>query len=290
MRDTAGNAVLGVYGGEAATYNWGGFTMASGDLVLGYNKVGSSAIWWDQSAGKFGFYGAGSATPQVEVNTDGTLYAGTAGAQRVQLSSAELAGYNSSNAKQWYGSTTDGKLYAAGGNVYLDSTGLRIKMDDTVSNGWNEVKFTSKIDANDYVNLSAYYVVGQGPVASLFSYASDAGEYGKVIISAYGYGAVGGGQIALNANVSISGNITSAVTMSSSLDVATTSRAQTLIVDGDSGGVASTVAITNGVNTTMGSGTGTIKMNGSTNRNHEGWLKFYVGATAVWLPYWVTIT
>jgi hypothetical protein len=38
------------------------------------------------------------------------------------------------------------------------------------------------------------------------------------------------------------------------------------------------------------SGTGTIKMNGSTNRNHEGWLKFYVGATAVWLPYWVTIT
>jgi len=93
MRDTAGNSVLGVYGGEAATYSWAGFTMASGDLVLGRNAVGSSAIWWDQSSGKFGFYGAGSATAQVEIATDGRL---TAGAGKVSLDSTGFKAYNAS--------------------------------------------------------------------------------------------------------------------------------------------------------------------------------------------------
>ena len=93
MRDTAGNPVLGVYGGEAATYSWGGFTMASGDLVLGRNAVGSSAILWDQSAGTFGFYGAGSGTPQVEIATDGRL---TAGAGKVKLDSAGFHALNAS--------------------------------------------------------------------------------------------------------------------------------------------------------------------------------------------------
>jgi len=94
MRDTAGNSVLGVYGGEAATYSWAGFTMASGDLVLGRNAVGSSAIWWDQSAGKFGFYGAGSGTPQVEIATDGSM---TAGAGKVKLDSTGFHAYNAAS-------------------------------------------------------------------------------------------------------------------------------------------------------------------------------------------------
>ena len=125
MKDTSANPVFGIYGGDA-TKSWGGFTMSPGDLLIGNNAVGSSAILWDQSAGTFGFYGAGSSTAQVVIATDGILYAGTAGAQRVQLSSTELAGYNSSNVKQWYGSTTDGKLYAASGKTWLEKNGLSI--------------------------------------------------------------------------------------------------------------------------------------------------------------------
>lgn len=94
MRDTAGNPVLGVYGGEAATYNWASFDMAPGDLVLGRNAVGSSAILWDQSAGTFGFYGAGSGTPQVEIATDGRL---VAGAGKVKLDSTGFHALNASD-------------------------------------------------------------------------------------------------------------------------------------------------------------------------------------------------
>lgn len=94
MRDTAGNSVLGIYGGEAASKSWAGFTMAAGDIVFGRNAVGSSAIWWDQSAGKFGFFGAGSVTPQVEIATDGSL---TAGAGKVQLNSTGFHAFNASS-------------------------------------------------------------------------------------------------------------------------------------------------------------------------------------------------
>jgi hypothetical protein len=37
MRDVSGNPVLGVYGGEAATKSWGGFSLAVGDVVIGRN-------------------------------------------------------------------------------------------------------------------------------------------------------------------------------------------------------------------------------------------------------------
>jgi hypothetical protein len=92
MRDTAGKPVLGVYGGEAATKNWGGFDLVPGDLLLGNNAVGSSGIWWSRVNGTFGFYGAGSDTPQVEIATDGRL---TAGAGKVRLDSTGFHALNS---------------------------------------------------------------------------------------------------------------------------------------------------------------------------------------------------
>jgi hypothetical protein len=76
MRDVAGNPVLGIYGGEAATKSWGGFGLAVGDLVIGRNAVGSAALMWDQSTGKFGWYGGGDGTPQVEISTGGEVVAG----------------------------------------------------------------------------------------------------------------------------------------------------------------------------------------------------------------------
>lgn len=74
IEDTDAVAVFGVYA-ASATKAWGGFTLSPGDIVLGSNVTDSAAILWDQSAGTFGFYGDGDSTPQVEINTDGTLTA-----------------------------------------------------------------------------------------------------------------------------------------------------------------------------------------------------------------------
>lgn len=61
-----------------------------------------------------------------------------------------------------------------------------------------------------------------------------------------------------------------------------------LVVNGDFG-AAGGVGITNstqGVST----GTGTVKMNGTTSRNSTGWWKINVGTNARYVPYWTTIT
>jgi hypothetical protein len=147
MRDSAGNPVLGVYGGEAATKSWAGFTLAAGDIVFGRNAIGSSAIWWDQSAGKFGFYGAGSGTPQVEIATDGSL---TAGAGKIKLDSTGFHAFNASSvatidinadgiylgdggARTTIGSWTSGnriraynvgEIYEASPETYLDDSSI----------------------------------------------------------------------------------------------------------------------------------------------------------------------
>jgi hypothetical protein len=77
------------------------------------------------------------------------------------------------------------------------------------------------------------------------------------------------------------------------LDVHGSARVQgTLLIDGDGGGVASTVGITDVTsdwnNITLGNGQ--VKMLGDTNRNSKGWLKIYVGTTIRYIPYWETIT
>jgi len=60
-------------------------------------------------------------------------------------------------------------------------------------------------------------------------------------------------------------------------------------VGGDDGGTASYVTFTN-VTASVSSGVGTVKMNQANNRNSTGWLKFYSGATAYYVPFWQTIT
>jgi hypothetical protein len=106
MLSADSNAVIGAYAGDdldpAATKGWGGFTLGEGDIALGHNRTGSSGILWDRSAGKFGFYGNGSSTVQVEIDTQGRV---TAGAGAVVMSASGVA---------------------AGSDVTLDSTGLKV--------------------------------------------------------------------------------------------------------------------------------------------------------------------
>ena len=59
---------------------------------------------------------------------------------------------------------------------------------------------------------------------------------------------------------------------------------------GEDTGLAGYTQLTNTVNTSLSTGTGTVKMAGATNRNNVGWLKMYSGTTAIYVPYWTTIT
>ena len=64
-----------------------------------------------------------------------------------------------------------------------------------------------------------------------------------------------------------------------------------LLVDGDTGGVANMVGFTDVTNTAANStGTGTVKMKGATNRDSAGFVKIYIGTTAYWVPVWSAIT
>lgn len=187
MRDTTGNAVLGVYGGEAATYSWGGFTMASGDLVLGRNAVGSSAIWWDQSAGTFSFYGNGNGTAQVEIATDGKL---SAGGGKVKLDSAGFHAFNASNVGtididangistgdgggrttvatwtsgsriKWY---SVGEIYAATPETYLDDSSITRTLYPLVVRSIRQGNDAGLIElsAVNTSNVGARLIIGEG--------------------------------------------------------------------------------------------------------------------------------
>jgi hypothetical protein len=60
-------------------------------------------------------------------------------------------------------------------------------------------------------------------------------------------------------------------------------------IGADPGGATSTLTLTNATGAAGGAGTGTVKMNDGTNRNNNGFIKMYVGTTAVFVPYWTTI-
>lgn len=118
MRDVGGNPVLGIYGGEAPTKSWGGFSMKMGDLVMGRNAVGSAAFRWQQETGEFGFYGNGNGTPQVEISTAGEIVAG-AGAVKMGLIGLEV---NRSDGSAAGGINGDG--------FWLDKGGPRTSVND----------------------------------------------------------------------------------------------------------------------------------------------------------------
>jgi hypothetical protein len=60
-------------------------------------------------------------------------------------------------------------------------------------------------------------------------------------------------------------------------------------VGGDEGGVTGYTTLTNAANTTVSTGTGTVKMNAGTARNSDAWIKVYIGTTTYWIPAWSNI-
>lgn len=68
-------------------------------------------------------------------------------------------------------------------------------------------------------------------------------------------------------------------------DVAGISRAQTVTVDGDAGGTASTNSLTNGTDGLEESALTLLTRTGNPTCTHQGYIKIYVGTTAYYVPY-----
>ena len=83
----------------------------------------------------FGFAVESNASPQGYwgfddcelVKASQIIVHGTPGAQRIEITGDEIAGYDSGSTKQFYLQASDGKAYAGGGSVLLDSSGLKAK-------------------------------------------------------------------------------------------------------------------------------------------------------------------
>jgi hypothetical protein len=65
--------------------------------------------------------------------------------------------------------------------------------------------------------------------------------------------------------------------------------AGTILIDGDEGGIAGTIGLTDVNDATLSTGDGTVKLKGTTPRDSAGFIKMYVGTTTVWVPYWTNI-
>ena len=268
MRDTVGNPVLGVYGGES-TKSWGGFTMAPGDLLIGNNAVGSSAIMWDQSAGTFGFYGAGSATAQASVATDGAITAG-AGAVALNSSGIQITAPSSQSAIGSYKFYVTGKTITSGLSAYYNS-GADTYYTGVWSNSSNIGNITTGIDAT---------IGGGGTVKILFGLTNSLGTTSTVYT-------LSGGNVA---TLWIGSGGTNYVGIGTA--AAPTRAFQVnggVFAGGDNTGLAGYVQLTNSTQG-VSSGNGTVKMNGGTARDSVGWLKLYSGTTAIYVPYWTTVT
>jgi len=240
--------------------------------VLGRNAVGSSAIWWDQSTGKFGFYGAGSGTPQVEIATDGRL---TAGAGKVALDSTGFKAYNAAT-KLAIDINSEGIYMRDGGprtTITSWASGSRIR--------WGALGEIYGADPESYLDDSStsrtlyptvIRAIRQGNDAALIELAavrSDTGAGAKIIIGE-------GFRLKDYFTGSGSGWNTNRVVHAIADDIILQS--SKLQLSGQT------------TNTTQSTGVGTIKMAGATNRNNTGLLQVIINGSVVYIPYFATIT
>ena len=100
-----------------------------------------------------------------------------------------------------------------------------------------------------------------------------------------------GGSMIIRTSVS-SGGDTNAVTITpaGAMTVVGVISGSAIRATKDSGGAASTITITNVSSSTISTGSGTLRMSGSTARTNTDWIKVWVGTGARYIPAWTTIT
>ncbi len=131
-QDSAGNAVFAL--ANENSLSWSGATINTGDLVLGKIASGAANILWDASEGKFLI--RENETTQVEIGTDGSLYAG-------------------------------------GGNVEINADGIQIVCPATSPIGKSTL--TWKNQYGTWGEITSYYVSGSGWMDLKSSYKAASG-------------------------------------------------------------------------------------------------------------------
>ena len=237
MRNTSGQAVLGVYGDDSTTKSWAGLTLAAGDLVIGDSSRGGYVFWDDSaallaigrsgtnritltSAGVLAVNDSGGAavftfdasagaefTKPLTLGTSGGIYQGTgtfaSPTTGLKLANSSgvgtITGYNTGVA-QWYGST-DGKLYVGGGNTVLDANGVGIVLPTLASDAFVWTNASSMVSWHD---ASPFALANTK--ASIAAYYNSVSGANNLQLFAHGDGAVEVAQINIIANASAPGD------------------------------------------------------------------------------------
>jgi hypothetical protein len=253
--------------------------------------LGANNTFVGQSAGRYnttGLYNTGLGYLALGANTTGegnvaigrlSMYQNTTGSQNVVVGSFNLIanltgganvsiGYNNLN------SNTSGGNNIAIGNATLP---LNVTGSNTVAMGF-EALYSSTAGSNVAVGQYAGRDITTGYYNVFLGVNS--GYSGSQMVGAINTVAIG-----LNSYTTKSNQ----VVLGGSAIVETLLRGIVLI-SADGTGIAGTVGLSNVVNETLSSGTGTIKMAGATNRDSSGWLKIYNGVNVRYIPYFTDIT
>jgi hypothetical protein len=107
MRDTTGAHVLGVYGGAAGAYSWGGQSLDTGDLLIGR---ANAYVLWDNSAATLEVAGSIKATAGYigGTTTGWAITAGKLSSANIEMVSGAAASITTGSGANLAGLTTGG--------------------------------------------------------------------------------------------------------------------------------------------------------------------------------------
>lgn len=172
-------------------------------------------------------------------------------------------------------SLADGKFYAGEGVVTLDNTGIKI-LTSTKYFEKSAIKFMDT--SNTYAKIWAEYIgnarYGYVDVNGIdFAYLSLRASTDNFLTSS---------EINIGSDTGVYGGITFSSTNYRFLSSG-------ILIGGDTVGLGGYVGLTN-TTSSVSTGTGTVKMGGSTARDSTGWLKIMVGTSARYVPFWTDIS
>jgi len=121
--------------------------------------------------------------------TDGQVLVGAPGSARVEINSNGIEGYNSSNTKQFYIRSSDGRgaFGPAAKPCILDSTGIMLYGNETTPQDWTAIRWlTSPPTGTEVARLESGLFYTSAPEARLISNPGQSYLYADATIQAYG--------------------------------------------------------------------------------------------------------
>ena len=142
-----------------ATETVGTGTYDAGDVLIGSSEAGQSRLWWDASAATLNLENGNLAfgNPPPSSATVGT---------GIWIDDTGIYGLNA-NTQEFYLQASDGKAYAGGGNVVLDTTGVTITNDTAAPNAQLVLTSTDAGASDSYISYWMNGADGQINIAAV---------------------------------------------------------------------------------------------------------------------------